>query len=736
MNQLFHRMKAPPIFGILRISEWRSGAAIQGPVSRRRVRTLAAIAPVLLLIFGVLAAAPDAWGQGAATPEEKIRADIFHHQKLKQRPPGRALAEHRRRVEAAGINAADLDREEIVIYVTDRLTRAEIVAWRGRGIEIDPDLWVPPVPGQHPLGYHLGRARYESLILLARDKRVVRLDSAEAQNHPQNDVGGTLINVDAVHAGTGLNGARNGAGIRIAIADSGADLTHPDLSVPAEAFDVTDGVGLANWGTNVANTLQNHGTHVTGTVVGNGGLSGGLYQGGAPGATWAFYKVGNDTTSGGAAADEIEAINRAAALGYDIFTMSYGGLTDFFMDGSGATEQAIDSAVAGGMTVFISAGNSAARAKHASLNVTPQTTAASFGFTISNAGGMGALTTPVTVQVIWRDSPAGNTNVALTCNNLAAGESLNLVATNTSSRGTDARQYSLTPNIAAAGQKSYTLVLSNSAPAGGGAPLVHLYASGAGTHATPDPSFTVGSPAIADGAIAVGAWVQRANWTDFTGAGGQNFGETANGLASFSSHGPRIDGRLKPDLLAPGSGTISLLDANDGSFSTTATTAPVPATDIIDNDGLNLNGSGPANYAVLQGTSMACPMAAAVAALVLQQNPNLTPAQLRNILTLTASSAGYPDNLVGYGLIDALAAVREAETPSVWVAFSYVGVELGTFTQPYNTFAEGVAAVPVRSASFPYLPRLRIKSGSTPGAFTLSKFMQVESFAGAVSLGQ
>ncbi len=691
-------------------------------------RTFFRFLSLALLALATLLAAPRSSGQADAGAADKIRGDIYHHQKLKKLPAGRALPDHRRAMFAAGVNGGDLDREEVVIYVTQRLAKAEIVVLRAQGIEIDPDLWIPPVAG-HPRGYHLGRVRYESLPILARHALVVQVNSAEAQSLPQNDTGAALINVDDVRAGTGLTSSRNGAGIRVAIADSGVDLTHPDLPAPAEAFDVTDGVGVANWGTNVANVVRNHGTHVAGTVVASGGLSGGRYAGAAPGAIWAFYKIGNDTTSTASSADEIEAINRAASLGYDVFSMSYGGLTDFFMDGSGSMEQAIDAAVAGGMTVFISAGNSAASNQHDSIAVAPGTTSGAFGFTVSNVGGMAALTAPETLQVIWRDSQAGNTHVTLTCSNLGVGESLNLIATQTSSRGTDARQYSLTPNIAAGAQKSYNFNLSNNAP-GGGAPLVHLYAQNNGTFNTADPNFTIGSPAVADGAIAVGAWVHRGSWVDFTGSSQSFAAETANTRATFSSLGPRIDGRLKPDVLAPGSATISLLSTNNGSLIN-----PTPNTSIIDNDGLNLNGSGPARYAILQGTSMACPMAAGVAALVLEQNPNLTPAQLRDILTITASSAGAPDNSNGYGLIDAQAAVREAETASVWVAFSYVGIELGTFTQPFNTVAEGIAAVPFRAPSFPYPPRLRIKSGSTPATLSTGKYLQMESFGGGVTIG-
>ena len=148
--------------------------------------------------------------------------------------------------------------------------------------------------------------------------------------------------------------ARTGAGIKIAIADSGIDLTHGDFPTPVEQFDVTDGTGMANWGTNVANTASDHGTHVSGSAIGRGTLSSGKYIGAAPDADLYFYKIGNDSTSSALEADEVEAIDRALEVGCDIFSMSYGGVSTF-MDGSEAASQAIDAAVAAGMACFVSA---------------------------------------------------------------------------------------------------------------------------------------------------------------------------------------------------------------------------------------------------------------------------------------------------------------------------------------------------------------------------------------------
>ena len=68
------------------------------------------------------------------------------------------------------------------------------------------------------------------------------------------------------------------------------------------------------------------------------------------------------------------------------------------------------------------------------------------------------------------------------------------------------------------------------------------------------------------------------------------------------------------------------------------------------------------NFAFFQGTSMAAPHVAGVAALVLSQNINLTPADITAILLGTATDLGAAgrDNQFGEGLVNAFAAVSQA----------------------------------------------------------------------------
>ncbi len=86
-------------------------------------------------------------------------------------------------------------------------------------------------------------------------------------------------------------------------------------------------------------------------------------------------------------------------------------------------------------------------------------------------------------------------------------------------------------------------------PAAGNQQMIILFSAGnQGPGAT-----TVGSPGTAKNVITVGAAenVQAFGGNDGCGAG-DSFADSANDLASFSSRGPCDDGRIKPEIVAPG----------------------------------------------------------------------------------------------------------------------------------------------------------------------------------------
>jgi len=114
---------------------------------------------------------------------------------------------------------------------------------------------------------------------------------------------------------------------------------------------------------------------------------------------------------------------------------------------------------------------------------------------------------------------------------------------------------------------------------------------------------SIGAPADTDGLIAVGA---------VNGSGA---------LAGFSSRGPTADGRFKPDVCAQGvANWVASAGSTDG-------------------------------YSQVNGTSCAAPMVAGVVALLLQAYPWLSPWEMHQLLTSTASQADSPDNDYGWGIV-------------------------------------------------------------------------------------
>ena len=71
----------------------------------------------------------------------------------------------------------------------------------------------------------------------------------------------------------------------------------------------------------------------------------------------------------------------------------------------------------------------------------------------------------------------------------------------------------------------------------------------------------------------------------------------------------------------------------------------------------------PTGFASGSGTSFSCPLVAGVAALVLQAHPEYTVRQVHEALRSTATQAATPDNLLGWGIVNAWAAVTTTLAP-------------------------------------------------------------------------
>ncbi|MBD5225916.1 MAG: S8 family serine peptidase [Bacteroidales bacterium] len=160
-----------------------------------------------------------------------------------------------------------------------------------------------------------------------------------------------------------------------------------------------------------------------------------------------------------------------------------------------------------------------------------------------------------------------------------------------------------------------------------------------------------------DGPICVGA-LNSAN--SFTGINGQPIDFQAklppDDVSYFSSYGTLSDGKILPDICAPGAQLVSSLswpycDSNPDYPQKLATIA-------IERDG-RTDYWGP-----MQGTSMSSPFVAGVTALWLQANPELTGKEIREIVLNTASvpTVNTENPQWGHGILDAAAGLKIARS--------------------------------------------------------------------------
>ena len=134
-----------------------------------------------------------------------------------------------------------------------------------------------------------------------------------------------------------------GAGVKVAVIDTGIDCTHPDLKC-----DFGAGMNIID-PTATPMDDNEHGTHVSGTIAGRG--TGGPL-GVAPKATLIPVKV-LDGSGSGSLSDIVKGINWAAGAGVDVINMSLGG-----PNGSPALQRAVNNALSAGVVVICAAGNS------------------------------------------------------------------------------------------------------------------------------------------------------------------------------------------------------------------------------------------------------------------------------------------------------------------------------------------------------------------------------------------
>lgn len=124
-------------------------------------------------------------------------------------------------------------------------------------------------------------------------------------------------------------------------------------------------------------------------------------------------------------------------------------------------------------------------------------------------------------------------------------------------------------------------------------------------------------------------------------------------VCDFSSYGELPDGRVLPDILAPG-GWIASSMSTPFTESDYFSEESYPAV-----DGMKY-GDTPYYWTIMQGTSQASPAVAGIIALWLQANPTLTPAEIKEIIRETSVGCETVTTQSSMGKIDALAGIKKA----------------------------------------------------------------------------
>jgi subtilisin family serine protease len=173
--------------------------------------------------------------------------------------------------------------------------------------------------------------------------------------------------------------------------------------------------------------------------------------------------------------------------------------------------------------------------------------------------------------------------------------------------------------------------------------------------------------------------------------------DSLGAITGFSSRGPTADGRLKPDLTAPG---------------------------------LDVCAVAGSSLARLAGTSFATPLIAAAAALVKQLHPTIGPLALRVALRDESSNRAAPDSIRGWGRPDVSAAAVFAEgviplaplppaLGSITPVFSWTVGSIPSFAQPVSyrlRIARDSSLTPVTLDTVLTTPLVALPRPLQPGA--------------------
>jgi minor extracellular serine protease Vpr len=461
---------------------------------------------------------------------------------------------------------------------------------------------------------------------------MVRSAQYEGLYHPnpaQSDPDLPLIHAQQAWGGGGP--AQAGSGVKVAVVDTGIDLTHPCFS--DAGYVAQSQLGSRKYTNNkviaarVFNNklnqnhfdeapVQDHGTHVAGTIGCNFDTAASVngvaipygISGVAPAALLGNYNVFPGDVLDARSEDILNALEAAYQDGFDVANMSLGGGSHGVQD---LLTVAVDNLDLANMVVAVAAGNSgpghntvespgmAKRALAAGAMSVPHFVGAPV-----TAGGStyGAATGDFAVAKSDLTAPLGVVTGSVNglnnaCAALPAGSLAGKIA------------------LISRGSCTFSVKILNAQNAGAAVVLVANNVAGDPTAMGLDDTLTVPQPTVPAYMVGMadGQALKGLNGASTTIGSVLTYIQSANAniMAGFSSQGPTdVDFRVKPDVVAPGVNVLSSLPA------TACATPPC--------------------FAFFSGTSMATPHLAGSAAVVRGQHADWSAADVRSAVVNTA----------------------------------------------------------------------------------------------------
>lgn len=506
--------------------------------------------------------------------------------------------------------------------------------------------------------------------------------------------------VDKVLGAEALDMPYTGKGVVVGIIDGGFDYTHPAFFDDATGAlrikrvweqGTTEGNAPEGFGYGIEltteesilaaaadNSTQSHGSHVAAIAAGANRVEGNPYYGIAPDADIVLVSKGVTTANCANISDAIAYIyNYADEVGKPCVVNMSLGWNQGPHDGTSAFDNVADQLQGPGRVLVGSMGNYGNDAVHVSKTFTgaedsPLKAMVYYKVspTASNVGGeidiWGEKGMEFDLKVIVTRTSDGEEVVASEVMNVSASEGTTQEFTLS---GRMKGNVIITTEVNPLNGKPHAFLTLGVTSRGMGMTIgVVVTPRSAGTvHAWADAGYTTFETEVPEGwtagdknytlceiggtgkeIISVGAYVSSDTYVEYGSTQTKRTDEKLGSIASFSSVGPTIDGRIKPDILAPGSFIASAVNSYD------AYRSSYPSALVVAKDDRAYY------YSYMQGTSMAAPFVSGVIATWLQAHPTLDSEAIRSVLSKTAVNDDYTTTATsGYGKIDAYNGLRE-----------------------------------------------------------------------------